>query len=73
MFEASLVESTGRIRTRNKRFAIGSFLFQAALLTALLLTPYLYPAALPKPALTMTLLAPPPPPMRAELPARRAN
>ena len=72
MFEDSLVESTGRIRTRSKWFAIGSFLLQAALLTALILIPYFYPAALPKQALTTMLLAPPPPPMRAELPAHAA-
>src|SRR5271156_1841871 len=68
MLENSLVESTGRIRARSKWFAIGSFLLQAALLTALILIPYFYPAALPKQALTMMLLAPPPP-TRAELPA----
>jgi periplasmic protein TonB len=73
MFEDSLVESTGRIRTRSKWFAIGSFLLQAALLAALILIPYFYPAALPKQALTMMLTAPPPPPAPAELPARAAT
>ncbi len=68
MFEDSLVESTGRIRTRSKWFAIGSFLLQAALLAVLILIPYLYPASLPKQALTMLLVAPPPPMMRAALP-----
>lgn len=67
MFEDSLVESTGRIRTRSKWFAIGSFFLQAALLALLILIPYFYPAALPKQALTMMLVAPPP--MRTELPA----
>jgi periplasmic protein TonB len=72
MFEDSLVESTGRIRTRSKWFAIGSFLLQAVLLMALILIPYFYPVALPKQALTMMLVAPPPPPMRTELPAHTA-
>jgi protein TonB len=72
MFEDSLVESTGRIRTRSKWFAIGSFLLQAALLMALILIPYFYPVALRKQALTMMLVAPPPPPMRTELPAHTA-
>jgi periplasmic protein TonB len=72
MFEDSLVESTGRIRTRSKWFAIGSFLLQAALLAALILFPYFYPAALPKQALTTMLTAPPPPPSHAELPAHAA-
>ena len=39
MFEDSLVESTGRIRTRSRYFAIGSFVLQALLLTALALYP----------------------------------
>jgi len=69
MFEDSLVESTGRIRTRSKWFAIGSFLLQAALLSALILIPFLYPAALPKQALSTMLTAPPPPPTRPDLPA----
>ncbi|HZD48081.1 MAG TPA: energy transducer TonB [Silvibacterium sp.] len=72
MFEDSLVESTGRIRSRSKWFAIGSFLLQAVLLAALTLIPFLHPAALPKQALTMMLTAPPPPPAPAELPAHAA-
>jgi periplasmic protein TonB len=72
MFEDSLVESAGRIRTRSKWFAIGSFLLQAALLTALILIPFFYPAALPKQALTLTLVAPPPPPTRPDIPAHTA-
>ncbi len=73
MFEDSLVESAGRIRTRSRWFAIGSFLLQAALLATLILIPILYPAALPKQALTALLVAPPPPPARPELPAHTAT
>jgi len=69
MFEDSLVESTGRIRTRSKWFAIGSFLLQEALLAALILIPFFYPVALPRQALTTMLTAPPPPPTRPDLPA----
>jgi periplasmic protein TonB len=72
MFEDSLVESTGRIQTRTRWFAIGSFLLQAVLLTVLILIPYFAPASLPKQALTMLLTAPPPPPMRAALPEHAA-
>jgi protein TonB len=68
MFEDSLVESTGRIRTRSSRLAGASFLLQAAILAVLILIPYLYPDALPRQALTRLLIAPPPPPMRANLP-----
>ena len=68
MFEDSLVESTGRIRTRSRWYAIESFAFQAALLTLLILIPYLYPASLPKQALSTLLLAPPPPQAAAQVP-----
>jgi protein TonB len=60
MFEDSLVESIGRIRTRSRRYAFGSFLLEAALVAVLILIPYLYPAALPRKFLTVPLLAPPP-------------
>jgi periplasmic protein TonB len=70
MFEDSLVDSAGRIRTRSKWFTIASFLFQAAILAALILIPFLHPAALPRQALTTTQLAPPPPPSRPDLHAR---
>jgi protein TonB len=61
MFEDSLVESSGRIRTRSKWYAIGSFLIEAIALAALILIPFIYPAALPPQALTRMLIAPPPP------------
>jgi protein TonB len=70
MFEDSLVESTGRIRTRSKYYAIGSFALQAVLLTALAIYPFLYPAKLPRQALTMLLTAPPVPASPANLPQR---
>jgi len=68
MFEDSLVESTGRIRTRSGYFAIGSFALQALLLAALALYPFLHPATLPKQALTMLLTAPTVPPSPPSLP-----
>jgi periplasmic protein TonB len=68
MFEDSLMESTGRIRTRSRQFAIGSFAVQALLLSALALYPYLHPATLPKQALSMLLVAPAPPAAPASQP-----
>jgi periplasmic protein TonB len=59
MFEDSLVESVGRIRTRSRRYVLGSFLLEAALVAVIILVPYLYPAALPPQYLTVPLLAPP--------------
>ncbi len=79
MFEDSLVESTGRIRTRSRYFAIGSFAVQALLLAALALYPFLHPATLPRQALTMLLVAPPVTtsaanlPQQARTPAMRAQ
>lgn len=68
MFEDSLVESTGRIRTRSKWYAISSSAFEAALLAALILIPYLYPDSLPRQALATLLVAPPPPAAPAPMP-----
>lgn len=68
MFEDSLVESTGRIRTRSRYFAVGSFAMQTTLLAALAVYPFLHPATLPKQALTMLLTAPPVPASPPSLP-----
>jgi len=61
MFEDSLVESRGRIRTRTKWLAIGSFCAQAALLLLLILFPLIRPEALPKQSMQHLLEAPLPP------------
>ncbi len=62
MFEDSLVESTGRIRTRSSRYAAGSFVLETALVAVIVLIPYLYPDALPRKFLSVPLIAPPPAP-----------
>lgn len=72
MFEDSLVESTHRVRTRAQRYVAGSFMLEAALLTLLILLPYLYPEALPRKFLTLRLLAPPPPAATAPAPPEHA-
>lgn len=68
MFEDSLVESTGRIRTRSRWYAVGSFALQAAVLAALIFFPYVYPDALPQQALTQVLVAHPPPTAPPQIP-----
>lgn len=73
MFEDSLVESTGRIRTRSRRYVAGAFLLQAALVTTLILIPYLYPSALPERFLTVPLIAPPPAPAPVMVAQRSAS
>lgn len=61
MFEDSLVESTQRIRTRSKWYAVASFSIEAVALAIFILIPYVYPAVLPPHTLASVLLAPPPP------------
>jgi hypothetical protein len=75
MFEDSLVESTGRIRTRSSRYAAGSFVLETALVAVIILIPYLYPDALPRKFLRVPLIAPPPAPAApvAEQPAASAS
>ena len=73
MFEDSLVESQGRIRTRSKWFALGSFFAQAALLLLLILFPLFHPQALPRQSIERLLVAPPPPRAPAHLETRRAE
>jgi len=59
MFEDSLIESTGAIRTRSSRYVAGSLLLEAALVAVLVVIPYIYPAALPPKFLSVPLIAPP--------------
>jgi protein TonB len=61
MFEDSLLESTGRIRTKSRWTALGSLVLQTALLAVLLVLPEIYPHALPRQSLSRLLIAPPPP------------
>jgi len=62
MFEDSLVESSGRIRTRSRRYAAGSLVFETLLVAVLVMIPYVYPDALPRKWLNVPLIAPPPAP-----------
>jgi protein TonB len=73
MFEDSLVESQGRLRTKSRWFAIGSLLGQAALLLLLMLYPLVHPQALPKQSMERLLVAPPPPRPPAPVQARAAS
>src|ERR1700677_3040694 len=62
MFESSLMESGGQIKTKSKYWMIGTFIFNGAILATMILIPLLYPEALPKTAVTAMLREPPPPP-----------
>lgn len=61
MFENSLVESAGRVRTHSRRYVAATFLLESAFIAVVILIPYLYPAALPARFLRVPLIAPPPP------------
>src|SRR5438552_796320 len=61
MFEDSLIESGGRLKTRRGRMTFVSFVLEAVIVGILILIPLMFTEALPK-AMTMTFLAAPPPP-----------
>jgi periplasmic protein TonB len=62
MFEDSLVESSGRLRTKRPLMTLLSFGLQGFLIGILILIPLIYTEALPKQQLMTFLVAPPPPP-----------
>ncbi len=62
MFEDSLIESGGRLRTKRGATTVLSFALQVALIGVLVLIPLLFTEALPKTQLMTFLVAPPPPP-----------
>ncbi len=62
MFEESLVESAGRIKTKRGWTTILSFALQCFLIGVMVLIPLIYTEALPKQMITTFLVAPPPPP-----------
>jgi protein TonB len=63
MFEDSLMESGGRIKTNQKWTGLISTLVQLGLVGFLVLLPLIFTEALPKGQLTTWLVAPPPPPL----------
>ena len=62
MFEDSLIESGGKLRTKRGMTTLISFMFQIFLVIILILIPLLFTEALPKQQLMTFLVAPPPPP-----------
>ena len=62
MFEDSLIESGGKLRTKRGLTTTLSFVFQMVLVGILVLIPLLFTEALPKTQLMTFLVAPPPPP-----------
>ena len=69
MFEDSLIESGGKLKTKRGVTTLFSFGLNATIIGVMVLIPLLFTEALPK-GLTMTfLVAPPPPPGYAYAPA----
>jgi protein TonB len=62
MFEDSLMESGGKIKTKQGTTAAVSFILQILLIGVLVLLPLIFTEALPKAQLMTFLVAPPPPP-----------
>src|SRR5580693_173812 len=62
MFEDSLIESGGRLKTKRGVWTFLSFVLEAVLVGVLVLIPLLFTEALPKTQLMTFLVAPPPPP-----------
>jgi protein TonB len=70
MFEDSTFESTGRIRTRSRRWMLAALILNGSILLALILIPLINPEGLPRTGVLYLVQAPPPPP-EAPKPAPR--
>src|ERR1700730_6520492 len=62
MFEDSLIESGGRLKTKRGWTSIVSFAIQIMIIGVMVLIPLIFTEALPKGQMMFLLLAPPPPP-----------
>src|SRR5258707_750412 len=62
MFEDSLIESGGRLKTSRGWTSIVSFVIQVGIICVMILIPLIFTEALPKGTTLFMLVAPPPPP-----------
>jgi len=60
MFEDSLMESGGKLKTKSKYWSIATFALNGLILAALIIWPLLHPEALPTQMMATLLVAPPP-------------
>jgi protein TonB len=70
MFEDSTFESSGRIKTRSRRWMIATFILNGSILITLILIPLVFPDALPHQAMPFLVLAPTTPPTQPPPPSR---
>ena len=62
MFEDSLIESGGRLKTKRGQTSMVAFIIEGMIVGVLVLIPLIFTEALPKQQLMTFLVAPPPPP-----------
>ncbi len=62
MFEDSLIESGGKLKTKRGRMSALAFLLQIGIIVVMILIPLIFTEALPRTQLMTFLVAPPPPP-----------
>jgi protein TonB len=62
MFEDSLIESGGRLKTKRGRTSLIAFIVQIGIIIVMILIPLIFTEALPRTQLMTFLVAPPPPP-----------
>lgn len=73
MFEDSTFESTGRIKTRSRRWMFAALALNGSILVALVLVPLIYPDALPSHFIPPLLVAPAAPQPQTPLPPERVR
>ena len=73
MFEDSLMESGGRLRSKRGTTTVVSFVLQILLIGVLVLLPLIFTEALPRQQLMTFLVAPPPPPPPPPPPAAEVH
>jgi periplasmic protein TonB len=62
MFEDSLIESGGKLKTKRGRTSMVAFLIEFMIIGVMVLVPLIFTEALPKGQMMFLLVAPPPPP-----------
>jgi len=62
MFEDSLIESGGKLKTKRGRTSAVAFVIEGMIIGVMVLIPLIFTQALPKGQMMFLLVAPPPPP-----------
>jgi periplasmic protein TonB len=62
MFEDSLIESGGKLKTKRGRTSVVAFMIEFMIIGVMVLVPLIFTEALPKGQMMFLLVAPPPPP-----------